>query len=332
MTKRKISITLTSILLLVSLCLAMASCGENQVQERAPVQAENALAVTDVLQTEFVSADGIQLMAVSPMMMSKATNTITQKLSAVITPDNASNKEVDFTVAWADKSNTSDVSKYITITPDREGSPNATVTCYGAFTGNIVITATTRQNAFRAECIVTFVGIPANIEILTSLTPAEDGYHASVGGTYTFETECSNPFAEVGAGYKALNVSVEGVGQIKTGTHEVYNGGGDRWLEGTEEVIDLSTIAAQFIEASISSNGTVTVTVKKSIENYYSSVDRLDSGRTQSYNDAFLEYATPCYFKIVLTEPNSGISTSFNVVIDHTAVNGISLTSNEMLF
>ena len=335
MKKTKISIVVTSLFLLVALCFSMASCGlKPDDGENSEVNEESNLENLDAssLKTEFVNTAHVMLMAASEPMMA-ANGVITQRIVATVYPENASNKKVDWSVTWADKSNTSNVSNYITVTPDSDGSTSATVTCKAAFTGNIVITATTRQNGYKADCVATFVGVPANIEIITNLTPASDGYHVAVGNTYAFTTELSNPFGEVGNAYKTLQVSVKGVGTIKVASKEVYvSSGNTKWYDDLAKEISIESIASQFVDATISSDGSIIVNVKKSIESYYSSMDRIDSGRTQYYQDCFREYVTNCYFEIILTEPKSGASTSFNVVIDPNAVTDVTVNSGEMYF
>lgn len=336
MTKTKISIMLTSLLLIFTLCFSMASCGLN------PDDGKNSENVTEnegktevqvaTLKANFVNTENIKLMVASEPVMMASTGVITQKITATVTPETATNKKVDWTVSWADSSNTSNVSDYVTVTSDSDGSTSATVTCKAAFTGNIVITATTRQNGYKADCIVSFVGVPSNINIVTNLTAESDGYHVAVGNSYTFGTELSNPFGNVGNAYKKLDVTVEGVGKIKVCGREVYNSGSEKWYEDLATELDINTIASKFVTASIATDGTVTVNVIKSIESYYGSLQRIDSGRTQYYTDHFLDYVTNCYFKIVLTEPNSGVSSSFNIVIDDTAVTGVSVASSEMYF
>ena len=332
MTKRKISIVLTSMLVLAALCFSMVACNVDTVPNQDNTETENTLEVAS-LKTEFVNTDNIKLMAASAPVMAADTGVITQKISATVTPATATNKKVDWTVAWADSSNTNNVSNYVTVTPDSDGSTSATVTCKAAFSGNIVITATTRQNGYTADCIVSFVGVPANIKIVTNLTPASDGYHVAVGNSYTFGTELSNPFGAVGNAYQTLEVSVEGVGQIKVASKEVYvSSGNTKWYDDLAKNIDLNSIASKFVDASIATDGTITVNVKKSIESYYASLERIDGGRTQYYQDCFREYVTNCYFKIVLAEPKSGVSTSFNLVLDENAVTGVSIASTEMFF
>ena len=335
MKKTKISFVVTSLLLLVALCFSMASCGlKPDDGENSKVNEENNAESMEAssLKTEFVNTAHVMLMAASEPMMA-ANGVITQRIVATVYPENATNKKVDWSVSWADKSNTSNVSNYITVTPDFDGSATATVTCKAAFTGNIVITATTRQNGYKADCVASFVGIPSDITIITNLTPSSDGYHVAVGNTYAFTTDLSNPFGEVGNAYKSLQVSVKGVGTIKVASKEVYVSSGNvKWYDDLAEVISIEPIASQFIEASIATDGTITVNVKKSIESYYSSMERIDSGRTQYYQDCFREYVTNCYFEIILTEPKSGASTSFNVVIDPNAVTDVTVNSGEMYF
>lgn len=319
-----------------TLCFTLVACTDDNTPdtsgETAQTEQVHALSASD-FKTEFINTASVKLMSASPAVMTASTGVITQKITATVLPATATNKQVDWSVAWADSSNTENVSNYVTVTPDSDGSTSATVTCKAAFSGNIVITATTRQNGYKADCIVSYVGVPANIEIITNLTPASDGYHVAVGNTYTFGTELSNPFGEVGNAYKTLEVSVEGVGQIKVASKEVYvSSGNTKWYDDLAEVIDINSIASKFVTASIATDGTVTVNVLKSIESYYASMERIDSGRTQYYQDCFREYVTNCYFKIVLTEPKSGVSTSFNLVLDETAVTGVSLASTEMYF
>jgi hypothetical protein len=333
MIQRKLFMIALCFLLLVAFCFNMVACDGNKLLQQAEeIQSAN-IVQTMSLKTEFVNTENVKLMAASPAVMATSTGVITQKITATVLPATATNKQVDWTVAWADSGNKSNVSDYVTVTPDSDGSTSATVTCKAAFTGNIVITATTRQNGYTADCIVSYVGIPANIEIITNLTEASDGYHVAVGNSYTFGTELSNPFGEVGNAYQKLEVSVVGVGTIQLSTKDVSSSSGNTtWYDSANKNVDLNTLANNFVQASISTDGTVTVNVVKSIESYYGSMTRIDSGRTRHYEECFRNYVTNCYFKIILTEPKSGISTSFNLVLDENAVAGVSLGSTEMFF
>ena len=53
------------------------------------------------------------------------------RIQAYVTPDDAANKEVDFSVAWgnAPTHGSEPVTNYLTVTPDSDGSTMATVSC-----------------------------------------------------------------------------------------------------------------------------------------------------------------------------------------------------------
>ena len=72
-------------------------------------------------------------------------------LTATITPSDAGNKAVDWTVAFKNGSSTwasgKTVTDYVTVTPMSEGSLTARVECKAAFGTQIVVKATSRDNA-----------------------------------------------------------------------------------------------------------------------------------------------------------------------------------------
>ena len=83
------------------------------------------------------------------------------QLHATIKPDEADNKQVDWSVefnnptsAWADGK---DIDDYMSLTPDSDGSTTATVKCLKDFGEQIKITVTSRDNPeATADCIVDF--------------------------------------------------------------------------------------------------------------------------------------------------------------------------------
>lgn len=71
-------------------------------------------------------------------------------LTATVKPENATNQQVDWTVAWIDAEDEwaagKTVTDYVTVTPSEDGSKTATVTCLKDFGAQIGITVTSRQN------------------------------------------------------------------------------------------------------------------------------------------------------------------------------------------
>ena len=73
-----------------------------------------------------------------------------QRLTATITPANATNQEVDWAVAWVNPSSSwasgKTVTDYVTVTPTSDGALTANVECLQAFGEQVKVTCTSRQN------------------------------------------------------------------------------------------------------------------------------------------------------------------------------------------
>ena len=115
---------------------------------------------------------------------------------------------MDWSVAWGDESNEADVTQYVTVTPTSNGSTVATVTCKQPFTGNIIVTVTTRENGYQASCVVTYVGMPTDIVLDTNIGQENGDYVVGIGVASTFNVSLTNPFGEAGAGYDYLSCEV----------------------------------------------------------------------------------------------------------------------------
>ena len=75
---------------------------------------------------------------------------MSQLFTATITPADATNKEVDWEIAFKNPSsawaNGKNISDYVTVTPTSDGALTATVTCKAAFGEQIELTVTSRSN------------------------------------------------------------------------------------------------------------------------------------------------------------------------------------------
>lgn len=84
-----------------------------------------------------------------------------QLLTAVITPETATDKTVDWTVEWGNPSSVwatdKTVTDYVTITPTSDGALTANVECLQEFGEQIIVTVTSRSNSsIKGTCTVDY--------------------------------------------------------------------------------------------------------------------------------------------------------------------------------
>ena len=268
----------------------------------------------------------------SAQAVTAADNSVSKTITATVLPATASNKYVDWSVAWGDDTNETDVTQYVTVTPASNGSTVATVTCKQPFTGNIIVTVTTRENGYQASCVVTYVGMPTDIVLDTNITQENGDYVVGIGVASTFNVSLTNPFGSVGAGFDDISCEVSGVGNLILGYMEHYNSSGkDVWYDASDETVSLDTIKDDLISVTYS-DGVLTVNSIKSIESYYERSQRIDSGRTVAYFNKFRSFVDDCYFQVKITENNSGISKVIDIRFDDEVVTGVSVNTTEMQF
>lgn len=144
------------VLLLATIGIAIPSKGftdwskfkkNPQVEQPDKPGAEQKPSGDDVV-IEQIEASGILL---SAAIASADESGVTQRFTATITPSDATNQKVNWSVAfknagseWANGKNISD---YVTVTPTSDGSLYADVTCKAAFGEQIILTVTSRDNA-----------------------------------------------------------------------------------------------------------------------------------------------------------------------------------------
>ncbi|MBQ8430107.1 MAG: hypothetical protein IJX30_08460, partial [Clostridia bacterium] len=280
--------------------------------------------------TELENTEHVQLLAVTPLMATVGSNYVSQTLEAVVYPQTAENKQVDWSVAWADASNTANVADYVTVTPSSDGSTTATVTCYKEFSGNIVITVTTRESGYMANCVVKFVGIPTEMNVTTEVSEQDGYYHLGIGKTHAFNVALDNPFHSVGADYQNVTATLSGVGELTLCNKSVQFGSGNvTWHEASSKTCTLESLKDKFISINYA-DGVLTVKTLRSIESYYAGQSIL--GTSINYVDHFKEFVTDCYFTVTLTEETSGITKTIKIRFDDSIVTGVGITSGELLF
>ena len=129
-------------------------------------QAEQADETADGVVISDGVSHGIKLMAAraqldEPQGADPSDTASTYVLTATITPENADNKAVDWTVAFVNPASEwatgKTVTDYVTVTPESDGALKATVKCLKAFGEQIKVTVTSRDNAeASASCLIDY--------------------------------------------------------------------------------------------------------------------------------------------------------------------------------
>lgn len=251
-----------------------------------------------------------------------ATGSVSIDVYAVVYPENAPNKKVDWTVEWADTTNSSNVNDYITVVPESDGSANATITCYQAFEDEILISVITREGKFADSCVVTFIGKPSSLSISgMDLNGAEGsfGSYIKIGVNNTCELYAtpSNVFEQVGAECN-FTYSIKGYGSIVTKDNTV-NTTTDAvtWIDGTEETVNLNDITtvspwySSMFEVDMSFN-VITIKANCTPENYITSQTRVSSSKMENDNKFFKYTDDNWYYELTITETISGVSDTIN--------------------
>jgi hypothetical protein len=313
--KKAIALLLAAISVLTIL-VSLTGCNVSQEETKGPYH------------TEFVDTNNIRLMADGPMTYT-TNEGASQIITATVSPATATNKNVSWSVAWAEESNLN-VGEYVTVTPLNETANRVKITCFQPFEGNIIVTVTTQEGNYSAECVVSFVGLPTFINVESEAIFSEDAFRLGIGQSYTFNLTLTNPFNYIGADYTDLEISVKGIGSVILSTYEYYTQtGNSKWYDTSDKQFTVDELKDNFITATIE-NGVLTITTLRSVEGYYESMQRIDGGRTHAYTNKFRSIVDDCFFVIYITEPNSGLTSLFRVRLDETVVTGVE--SQEQLY
>lgn len=307
-TNKKLFAVVTAFVVLIAmLSLALVGCSTNN----PPTTENDFTAETAHLQSVKLAMNTATV---------SANNSISKTITATVYPTDAKNKAIDWKLEWLNETNETDISECLTLAPESDGSLTATLTCYKPFTGEALITATSREGNVFDTCRAVYVGLPDSLDIQPQGFSATSGtigsyYELGVRNSYTFNMLPSNIFNQVGANCN-YTYSVSAVGSIKV-QDVIYRGTSDtyEWKDGTENLVNISSITTvskyepSVFDCSISGNK-LTVTVNCTLESYYQ--DSVRSGQSVNYTQRFREYnGDNWYYELKVTETNSGVSKSF---------------------
>lgn len=276
----------------------------------------------------------------------------TVRIQATILPADASNKSVDWTVAWSGTATrkAENVNDYVEAVPVADGSCIVDVTCKRPF-GNdaIIITVTTRDGSKTATCTARYLGHPTQISINTGeITVGHDSqWNTTLGAvfsekSYTFGIDLNNEFGSIPSSFSpSYTLDMTAHGAVLT-EKKLYDTSGV--LSSTTEethtpsicVTDASTYAQVQLMNSLYHpisvkivDGMLVVEIGESPSTYTAET----GSRTERVTEAFKAYedGKPLYFTITVTETTTGIKASINLAI-YSSVSEVQLTPTEIGF
>ena len=188
--------------ILVGVMLAGIILGWFDKKEEPPAEEEQTEQAGGMEITGGVLANGISLMSASIAAADYETYGVSalaesaQTVTASITPSDALNKEVDWSVAWKNPSsawaNGKDVTDYVTVTPTSDGALTATVECMEAFGEQVLVTATSRDNpSAKGSCTADYMQRYLGTETSLSFNNAQY-YELGQAKTYMDQTGTVN--------------------------------------------------------------------------------------------------------------------------------------------
>lgn len=280
------------------------------------------------------------------------------RIEAYVIPENANNREVDFSVAWGEGAQRSaePVTDYVTVTPESDGSRIATVSCKKAFGDDtIIITVTTRDGGFTATCTVTFEGTPNSLKFVYDDREYSSTEEITVqaNAEYSVKLQLVGEFGEAGEKFGDFEVvSVTMQGKFNAKRRGINNGA---TLYEDTIVIDLEDpyyyayditsggneskvtfTASQFMECSIEGD-TLTINALRSETSFSYPSMPPRTGTRVTYESPYYDprgggEPSDCRMCVLVKDKVSGVEGLIYIDIEGTAVSGVSLSETELEF
>lgn len=182
-----------------------------QTEEETPADeggmhiGESAGSGISLMSAKIAAAD-FEEYGISPMAESA------QRLTATITPSNATNQKVNWTVEWKNANSTwakgKTVTDYVTVTPTSDGALTANVECKQAFGEQVQVVCTSRQN--------TEASATATVDYAKRITAINRS--KTSGGSVIFSMTAAGSSHLIGKGESILDTTSEFVPVYSIGT------------------------------------------------------------------------------------------------------------------
>ena len=280
------------------------------------------------------------------------------RIEAYVVPENANNREVDFSVAWGEGAQCSaePVTDYVTVTPESDGSRVATVACIKGFGDDIIlIIVTTRDGGFQATCTVTFEGAPSSLKFMYNDTEYSSSSEITVqaNAEYSVKLKLVGEFGEVGekfGDFEVVSVTMQGKFNAKRegvnnaavlyedtiviDLEDPYYYAYDIATGGNGNKVEFD--ASQFIECSIEGD-TLKVRAIRSEASFFHPSTPPRTGTRVTYESAYYDprgggAPSDCRMCVLLKDKVSGVEGLIYIDIEGTAVSGVSLSETELEF
>lgn len=254
-------------------------------------------------------------------------------LTAIITPEDAEDKSVDWSAEWqtpdegfaAGKT----VTEYVTVTPTSDGALTAKVKCLQPFEGYIDIRVTTRDGNFTATATAVFKGKPGSMNIEVNGVSQSGGiYSLKSLTTYTFDLTLGNEWGQVGEEFYDFETSITGYGTFvvqdkrKDSYNEEY-----RWT-GEESTFNANDWKTSFLSASITAENKLQIRALRTVNNFGS--EQVIAGGGRIVSDAYKSGGEDVYFEVKVSGPE-GLSQTVKVKIVSSVTN-VSLDQSGVVF
>lgn len=253
------------------------------------------------------------LLAVSAATTAAESNTVSKTLTATVLPEDAPDKSVDWSIAWSvPLEGEPDVTDYVTVTPQSDGSNIATVTAHQGFEGaSINITVTTRIGGFSAMCLVTYDGAPESLSFVLNDVEYQnlDELEVTAGETYSVNLKLDNTLGQVGSKYGSFEiVSVSMQGRFNAVKQFIVNG----TVSKTENIVINLESPTFTCYGNTGGNDGITVTidpsefVEFSIEGDILKITAKKNEASYKYPDFYPRTGTQVLYDSPYVDPRSG--------------------------
>ena len=347
MSKKLITIISSALVLCLTFALtfSLVGCSKPTKTPNTENVQENPEPIEPIEPIEPVyEVPGVRL-AMSPYAMNRATNTVSRTLTATVLPVDAPDKSVDWTIEWCvPVYEGADISDYLTVEPESDGSLTATVTAYQGFEGgSAYVTCTTRVGGYTAQCLITYDGAPESLVFVYNGNDVMGSsmINLTAGQTYNIELALRNTLGAVGSKYgNYVLKDVKMQGRFVAEKKDITNG---TVTNREEVVIDLETGKAgnltisteEFMKVSLTNN-ILTLNVIRSESSFMLPRAAVRTGTQYVYKAPYYDprgggIADNCRLYVHVQDTVSGKESILYIDIQST-VNSLTLSDATLVF